>query len=267
MGLGQFIPSSYRSYAIDFDGDGQRDLFGSRADAIGSVANYFARHGWRQGGTVTVPTHVEGDAWRALVDLGYKPERHLERFPGYGVEVPEGYRSARGRRVVVETLDASSAVTALERHGIAHLDHAMLRRGDRIPMLRHWIALDHLVKRDPDRVVSGLSPADLIAAMRAEKDPPVDYLELEDVARRLSESRRRIDPDSLSPITRARLLSCSSSRPDVARFCAHLLAFVDPIDLDASFRNAPDVFFARLPSLCASRRSYFGAWVEAGRVR
>ncbi len=90
MGLGQFIPSSYRHYAIDFDGDGQRDLFGNRADAIGSVANYFARHGWRQGGMVTVPTSVEGEAWRALVDLGYKPERRLERFPGYGVTVPEG---------------------------------------------------------------------------------------------------------------------------------------------------------------------------------
>ena len=90
MGLGQFIPSSYRHYAIDFDGDGQRDLFGNRADAIGSVANYFARHGWRQGGTVTVPTTVEGEDWRALVDLGYKPERRLERFPGYGVALPDG---------------------------------------------------------------------------------------------------------------------------------------------------------------------------------
>lgn len=90
MGLGQFIPSSYRHYAIDFDGDGRRDLFGNRADAIGSVANYFARHGWRQGGTVTVPTTVEGEDWRALVELGYKPERRLERFPGYGVDVPDG---------------------------------------------------------------------------------------------------------------------------------------------------------------------------------
>ena len=90
MGLGQFIPSSYRHYAIDFDGDGQRDLFGNRADAIGSVANYFSRHGWRQGGTVTVPTSVEGDDYRALVELGYKPQRRLDRYPGYGVAVPEG---------------------------------------------------------------------------------------------------------------------------------------------------------------------------------
>ena len=47
MGFGQFIPSSYRSYAVDFDGDGVRDIWANKTDAIGSVANYFAEHGWR----------------------------------------------------------------------------------------------------------------------------------------------------------------------------------------------------------------------------
>ena len=51
MGLGQFIPSSYRSFAVDFDGDGQRNLW-QPADAIGSVANYFARHGWQKDGRI-----------------------------------------------------------------------------------------------------------------------------------------------------------------------------------------------------------------------
>ena len=49
MGFPQFISSSYRAYAVDFDGDGKRDLLNSPVDAIGSIANYFARHGWRQG--------------------------------------------------------------------------------------------------------------------------------------------------------------------------------------------------------------------------
>ena len=49
MGIGQFIPSSYRAYAVDFDGDDTRDLSGSVADALGSVANYFKQHGWREG--------------------------------------------------------------------------------------------------------------------------------------------------------------------------------------------------------------------------
>ena len=49
MGYGQFIPSSYRHYAVDFNGDGQRDLVNSVEDAIGSVANYLAKHKWRDG--------------------------------------------------------------------------------------------------------------------------------------------------------------------------------------------------------------------------
>ncbi|MGL4251117.1 MAG: lytic murein transglycosylase B [Aeromonas sp.] len=52
MGMGQFMPSSYRHYAVDFDGDGKRDLFANPVDAIGSVANYFASHRWRWGESV-----------------------------------------------------------------------------------------------------------------------------------------------------------------------------------------------------------------------
>ncbi|WP_261843867.1 lytic murein transglycosylase B [Aliamphritea ceti] len=54
MGLGQFIPSSFNSYAIDFDGDNKKDIWNNPHDAIGSVANYFAKHGWKTGETVRV---------------------------------------------------------------------------------------------------------------------------------------------------------------------------------------------------------------------
>lgn len=53
MGYGQFMPSSFTRYAVDFDGNGQRDLWNPR-DAIGSVANYFKQHGWVTGDTVAV---------------------------------------------------------------------------------------------------------------------------------------------------------------------------------------------------------------------
>ncbi len=49
MGLGQFMPSSWSRWAVDFDGDGRIDLWRSAPDAIGSVANYFVAHGWHSG--------------------------------------------------------------------------------------------------------------------------------------------------------------------------------------------------------------------------
>lgn len=52
MGAGQFIPSSYRAYAVDGDGDGRRDLWGNWQDVLDSVANYFKVHGWREGAPV-----------------------------------------------------------------------------------------------------------------------------------------------------------------------------------------------------------------------
>ncbi len=65
MGMGQFIPSSYRSYAVDFDGDGQRNLW-QPADAIGSVANYFARHGWQKDERVAFPAQATTPEAQAL---------------------------------------------------------------------------------------------------------------------------------------------------------------------------------------------------------
>ena len=85
MGWGQFIPSSYRTYAVD--GDGERDLWGSPADAIASVANYFARHHWRQGEPVAETTRVKGDYSKALTQ-GRKPQRTLTQLQRYGVEIP-----------------------------------------------------------------------------------------------------------------------------------------------------------------------------------
>ena len=52
MGYGQFISSSYRAYAIDYDGDGYVDLFNSVPDAVASIANYLKKHGWKRDGVI-----------------------------------------------------------------------------------------------------------------------------------------------------------------------------------------------------------------------
>ena len=74
MGYSQFISSSYRAYAIDYDGDGYVDLFNSIDDAIGSIANYLKRHGWKKEGKIVVQTFPNN------VRKFYKPHKSLTQF-------------------------------------------------------------------------------------------------------------------------------------------------------------------------------------------
>jgi membrane-bound lytic murein transglycosylase B len=85
IGIPQFLPSSYRRYAIDFDGDGRRDLIAATADAIGSVANYYRVHGWREGEPITVPADADGGGVEALLELGLKPQLKVAELRRRGV--------------------------------------------------------------------------------------------------------------------------------------------------------------------------------------
>jgi membrane-bound lytic murein transglycosylase B len=85
IGIPQFLPGSYRRFAVDFDGDGRRDLIGSTADAIGSVANYYREHGWRTGERVVVPAQVNGEGVRELLDAGIVPRHRVADMRRLGV--------------------------------------------------------------------------------------------------------------------------------------------------------------------------------------
>lgn len=71
MGMGQFMPSAYLDYAVDFDKDGHVDLFTNKSDAIGSIANYFKGHGWQTGHGIYYPAHVHNADVQSLMDKGW----------------------------------------------------------------------------------------------------------------------------------------------------------------------------------------------------
>ena len=104
MGFGQFMPSSYREYARDFDGDGIVDIWENPVDAIGSVANYFKQHGWRTGETVVAAADASDDTpedvfVQSRKDL--KPEHTVAEFAAQGV-------------VAREKLDPEALATAMK---------------------------------------------------------------------------------------------------------------------------------------------------------
>ena len=74
MGYGQFISSSYRAYAVDFDNDGTADLFNSVDYAIGSIANYLYLHGWKREGSIVEKVEINN------VRKVFKPEPSLSKF-------------------------------------------------------------------------------------------------------------------------------------------------------------------------------------------
>ncbi|MCK7593936.1 lytic murein transglycosylase B [Pseudomarimonas salicorniae] len=109
MGWGQFMPSSYRAYARDGDGDGRRDLFGSLPDIFASVANYFVAHGWTPGQPVVVP------ARRAEGAADFKPD-------GLKAEIALEDLAARGYTPVEPPAEPLPA-TLLSLEGEAGTEH------------------------------------------------------------------------------------------------------------------------------------------------
>ncbi len=110
MGYGQFIPSSYRHYAVDFDGDARRDIVTNPVDAIGSVANYFKQHGWRTG----EPVALQADLPRALAaerfSQSLKPEHPLSYW------LAQGFKP-RVSAALATSLDADQVATAMLLEG------------------------------------------------------------------------------------------------------------------------------------------------------
>lgn len=118
MGQPQFMPSNFERMAVDFDGDGRRDIWDSRADALASIAHYFRRHGWR-----------EGEPWgqEVIPPPGFSPEnadtetrRPLRDFARMG------FRRADGGPLAPGELEAA-VVLPNRGNGQVFLGHHNLR--------------------------------------------------------------------------------------------------------------------------------------------
>jgi membrane-bound lytic murein transglycosylase B len=88
LGVPQFMPGSYRSFAVDFDANGRIDLWDSPADIVGSVANFLARHDWQPGQPVLLPAAIateNRDAVLRRLDGGISERRTLDAWAADGV--------------------------------------------------------------------------------------------------------------------------------------------------------------------------------------
>ncbi len=110
MGWPQFMPSSYRKWAVDFDNDQRIDLFASRDDIIGSVASFLAGHGWERGGVVMLPVAKPSTEILATFDGGLTPRKKFSEWQEQGVQILR-----KDADIVLPPGDVSAGLISLDR--------------------------------------------------------------------------------------------------------------------------------------------------------
>lgn len=119
FGMPQFISSSYRRYAVDFDDDSDRDLWKSVPDVVGSVGNYFYRHGWKNGQAVVEPTKITAAAKKLITDSP-KTKTTLKQLKAAGI-YPK--RKGTGKVALLKLQGDAGA-----EHWIAHHNFYVITR-------------------------------------------------------------------------------------------------------------------------------------------
>jgi len=87
MGMPQFMPSSFRSFAADFDNDGRRDIWHNNADVIASIANYFVKHHWQTGLAIALPVTATGEKYKAALNGKLKPDLRLAELESLDLKI------------------------------------------------------------------------------------------------------------------------------------------------------------------------------------
>jgi membrane-bound lytic murein transglycosylase B len=143
MGIPQFMPSSFRQYAVDLDGDKRRDIWNNPVDAIGSVAHYFAENGWATGEAVAFPASINGSGYTRFLDKSLKPAHTLDALERAGIIIDA--KLSGNTRAHLLALDGEQGpeywVTLNNFHTITRYNHSPL-----YAMLAHQLA--EAIKKD-----------------------------------------------------------------------------------------------------------------------
>ncbi len=128
MGIPQFISSSYRQYAIDFNKDGVTDIWNNTIDAIGSVGNYFKEHGWKPGHLIALPARIEGDSYKNALNRDLKPSHSTAQLANYGISTEPAPPSDMMAKVLeLETRHGKEYWLGFENfYVITRYNHSML---------------------------------------------------------------------------------------------------------------------------------------------
>lgn len=102
VGLPQFMPSSYRHYAVDFHNKGFSDLFENDGDAIASVGNYLHKMGWQYGTPVAIAASVQGNCEPLIAHKKYKPTLSESDLATYGISPMENLQSNKACLIRLE---------------------------------------------------------------------------------------------------------------------------------------------------------------------
>ncbi len=147
MGIPQFMPESYRKFAVDFNNDGARNIWQDRIDAIGSVANYLKSHGWDRGKSIVIAAEATAADAQALLSDSLKPHRRISEYGSLGV------------RSGVATEDELAALFALE--------------GEVAP--EYWLALNnfYVIMRYNPRTKYAMAVVKLAEAIRDARTAPL----------------------------------------------------------------------------------------------
>ena len=128
MGRPQFISSSFRAYAVDFDKDGKRDIWENNADVIGSVANYFKRHGWKAGEPVAQLVTGAKKGFNEEIKAGYKPSLDVKALIDKGIILGSSLdKDAKVALLEMESDDGNEYwVTSPNFYAITRYNHSPL---------------------------------------------------------------------------------------------------------------------------------------------